>query len=133
MGIVFAEDTMVNRDPFTNLFQTIFKQPNLFQTIFKQPGCLAVVDNWWAVAGVGPAQEAEVAGCLTGVDNWWAVAGVGPAQEAEVAGNSKVRPINLGNYNCGPLWQGSLRLQLHTIVPEKPELEEPENVASLVS
>ena len=72
MGIVFAEDTMVNRDPFTNLFQTIF----------KQPGCLAVVDNWWAVAGVGPAQEAEV------------------------AGNSKVRSINLGcNYNYGPLWQ----------------------------
>ena len=30
----------------------------------------------------------------------------------------------------GPLWQGSLWLQLHAIVPEEPEPEELENVAS---
>jgi hypothetical protein len=47
---------MVNHDPFTKLFQTIFKQPGCLivpNNSFEQPGCLTGVANlvWWQVLG----------------------------------------------------------------------------------
>jgi hypothetical protein len=41
IGIVFAEDTMVNRDPFAELFHTIFKLPVcVFVRYFKDRICI---------------------------------------------------------------------------------------------